>query len=167
MPSKSQLLQGEEPGLACFQLGFGKYIDVMCCMDKENQRLRRIEALWLGFLGLILVRMYNQRKCAFRLRSLTGKTQMELLRGSELDLQGGLRTSLCLRVYFCVYWMCMHLDAFISVGRLMLRVDQDISAEMAIALVPAIARLVGTERLILDGKTNLHAPIAFDYGLAC
>ena len=50
--------------------------------------------------------------------------------------------------------MCMHLDVFMIVSRLMLRVDKGISSEMAIDLVPAIADLVGTKRLNLDGKAN-------------
>ena len=108
--------------------------------------------------------MYNQRKRSFRLRRLTGKSQKELRQGSDLDLQGGLRTSLCLRLYFCVHCVYMHLDLFMIVIRLVLCVDKDISSEMAISLVPAIADLTGTERLNLDGKANWHA---FDFGLAC
>ena len=50
--------------------------------------------------------------------------------------------------------MYMHLDLFMIVSRLVLRVDKDISSEMAIALVPAIADLVGTKQLNLDGKAN-------------
>ena len=50
--------------------------------------------------------------------------------------------------------MCMHLDAFVIVSRLMLPADKDISSEMVIALVPSIAELVGTKQLKLDGKAN-------------
>ena len=48
----------------------------------------------------------------------------------------------------------IHLHGFTIVNRLMLRVDKGISSEIAISLVPAIADLVGTERLNLDGKAN-------------
>ena len=50
--------------------------------------------------------------------------------------------------------MFMHLDVFMIASRLVLRVDKDISSEVAISLVPAIADLAGTERLNLDGKAN-------------